>query len=63
VRAANGRELTEALGAAQEAVRIYEELTAALPQAYSGDLHAAYRTVSAVRTALSSTAHREDPGG
>jgi hypothetical protein len=51
VRAACRRELTEALSAAEEAVEITETLAAECPQAFSGDLHAAYRTVSQVRAA------------
>ena len=67
MRAAAGHDLPEALAAAEEAVHIHEELTEKLPAAFSGDLHAAYRTASAVRRALE---HRgegrrrhDQPGG
>jgi tetratricopeptide (TPR) repeat protein len=52
VRVACGRDLTEALAAAEEAVGLHEGLTADHPQAFSGDLHAAYRAVAQVRAAL-----------
>jgi tetratricopeptide (TPR) repeat protein len=52
VRAACGRDLSEALSAAEEAVELTEGLAAKRPQAFSGDLHAAYRTASQVRAAL-----------
>jgi len=61
VRAAHRRDLTEALAAAEEAVGLTEELTAAQPQAFSGDLHAAYRTASQVRAALAKGAAAADP--
>lgn len=59
VRVACGRDLTEALAAAEEAVGLHEELMADQPQAFSGDLHAAYRAVSQVRSALAR--HRGSP--
>jgi tetratricopeptide (TPR) repeat protein len=52
VRAAYGTELAEALAAAEEAVLVHEQLTEQRPQAFSGDLHVAYRTASSVRAAL-----------
>jgi tetratricopeptide (TPR) repeat protein len=64
VRAACDRDLTEALAAAEEAVTLHEQLTAEQPHTFSGDLHAAYRTVSQVRAAQNRTAggpERPDP--
>ncbi|GAA5171686.1 hypothetical protein GCM10023321_70530 [Pseudonocardia eucalypti] len=52
VRVACQHELAEALAAAEEAVLLLEELTAGCPQAFSGDLHASYRTAGLVRRAL-----------
>lgn len=52
VRAHCGDELGEALAAAAEAVRLHESLAEQCPQAFSGDLHGAYRTMSSVRAAL-----------
>jgi tetratricopeptide (TPR) repeat protein len=52
VRAIYGIELAEALAAAEEAVLVHEQLTEQRPQAFSGDLHVAYRTASSVRAAL-----------
>jgi tetratricopeptide (TPR) repeat protein len=52
VRAARGTELTEALAAAEEAVRLHEKLTEQCPRTFSADLHVAYHTASSVRAAL-----------
>lgn len=52
VRLLCDRDLPDALSAAEEAVSLHEELTARHPQAFSGDLHAAYQTVSQLRRAL-----------
>lgn len=51
VRATSGCELTEAQRAAEEAVEIIEGLAAACPQAFTGELCAAYRIASQVRAA------------
>jgi tetratricopeptide (TPR) repeat protein len=60
VRAACGRELADARTAAEEAVTLAEALAEACPQAFSGDLHAAYRTASQVRAALGQGASGSD---
>lgn len=51
IRVSAGTELEEALEAAEEAVRIHERLAILRPEAFTSDLHSAYRTASAARTA------------
>ncbi|HEY2207201.1 MAG TPA: tetratricopeptide repeat protein [Pseudonocardia sp.] len=60
VRAARGIELAEAVDAAEEAVTIFEELAERRPEAFTGDLHAAYRAASQVREVRDGPA--EPPG-
>jgi hypothetical protein len=58
MRAAGRLELTEALGAAEEAIAIFEALVAQLPDAFSGSLQAAQRTRAEVLEALGAGAAR-----
>lgn len=51
VRVSAGTEITEALEAAEEAVRIHERLAILCPEAFTSDLHAAYRAASSARVA------------
>jgi tetratricopeptide (TPR) repeat protein len=52
VRVSAGTELVEALETAEEAVRIHERLAILCPEAYTSDLHSAYRAASSARAAL-----------